>query len=271
MWENRNHPAPEASELFQGPCAEAPVRGGCPFSGLPAASQSTASITSTTWDVLVSLLEHYEQSFDVCDYQNESWRQPQRLALHIRDSSCHLQGHQPGSAAMQEEGHQGKCSYAFVSLLFRAAACFACIQNQLWWSPVTSPGYSLYVSFFVPLLFPLRMIFAGSQLFMTLKSLWTRAKLLCCDKAYVKDVGILNINDFLIVWLHTAYCWKMLWAGESNPLQTKHRYQYMSPLFLLPCPEASNTLRSVDIKPNLITLSPVKLYWLQWRHCFPVI
>lgn len=47
---------------------------------------------------------------------------------------------------------------------------------------------------------------------------------------------------------------------ESNTLQTKYRYQYMSPLFSFPYPKASNTLRSVDIEPNLISLTPVKLY-----------
>lgn len=127
-----NHPAPAAGELFPGSCAEVSVRGGCPLSWSPGASQGSASITSTTWEVLNSVLEHCKQTFDVCDYQHESWRWPRRLAFHIPDSSCHQQGHhQSGSAAMQEEGHQGKYSYAFVSLLFWAAACFAPTQSQL--------------------------------------------------------------------------------------------------------------------------------------------
>lgn len=119
-------------------------------------------------------------------------------------------------------------------------SCLLCLYpdacTQLWWSPVTSPGCSVYVSFFLPLLFPLRMIFAGSQLFMMLKSLWSRAKLLCCDKAYVREVGILNINDFLIVWLHIAHCWKMGWAGESNPFTDQTQIPIYEPFVLAPLP-----------------------------------
>lgn len=40
---------------------------------------------------------------------------------------------------------------------------------------------------------------------------------------------------------------------ECNTSQTTYRYQYMSPLLSFPGPEANNTLRFVDIEPNLIS------------------
>lgn len=151
-------------------------------------------------------------------------------------------------------------------------SCLLCLYREpalmkiLWCLQV-----SLCMSLSFPVLFHLRTIFADSYLFMMLECLWCRAKLFCCDKTYVRDVGILDTNDFLIIWIHIACCWKMRWARQSNTLLTKHRYQYVSPLFSFPCLRASNTLRSVDIEPNLIPLTPVKLYWLWWRHCFPLI
>lgn len=105
---------------------------------------------------------------------------------------------------------------------------------------ITSPGCSVYFSLFL-FSFTSGWFFAGSHLFTTLESLWCRIKLFCCDKAYVRDVGALNLNDFLIVWLHIACCWNRQWSGESNAVQTKHRYQYTSPLFAFPGPKASNT------------------------------
>lgn len=41
---------------------------------------------------------------------NEPWRWLWRFQLYILDASCHQWGHQSGFAAMQREGHLGKCS-----------------------------------------------------------------------------------------------------------------------------------------------------------------
>lgn len=193
---------------FPWPGMEIPADGGCPLLGSLSPSGTLPPA-------------------DVCAYQYKSWVWLWRSTLQV-----------PGAVATQG-------AIGFAAVLGEMLPCPGppCCFGQL---PdlllprassdgalVTSPGCSVHI--FLPLLFHIGVIFAGSHLFMMLKSLWCKAKLFCCDKAYVRGMKILNVNDFLIVWIHIGFLWKMWWAREQYFTDQTQIPTY-EPFVLIPLP-----------------------------------